>query len=75
MRGDRYQIFYSLDGSSVLHDTVDDWGRAKEIRGTLFDSNRKIRAVWIMRTNPALELRPEKFGFTLRRTRHEMART
>lgn len=71
MRGDKYQIFYTSDGSSVLHATVDDWGRAKEIRGSLFDGNRRIRAAWIMRTNPSLGLRTEKYGFTLRRTRHE----
>lgn len=73
MRGDKYQIFYSADGDSVLHETVDDWGRAKEIRGNLFDQNRRYRAVWIMKTNPKLNLRPEKWGFTLRRTRHEVA--
>lgn len=70
MRGDKYQIFYSTDGNSVLHETVDDWGRAKEIRGTVFDGDPKIRAVWIMRNNPSMNLAPEKFGFTLRRTRH-----
>lgn len=71
MIGDKYQIFYSVNGNSVLHETVDDWWRAKETRGSLFDSDTKIRAVWIMRSNPSLDLRPEKFGFTLRRTRHE----
>lgn len=75
--GDQYQIFYSesgRNGNSVLHATVDDWGRAKEIRGSLFDQNRKYRAVWVMRVNPALGLRPEKWGFTLRRPKHEVTR-
>jgi len=72
MHGDHYQVFYSVDGNSMLHATVNDWGRAKEIRGSLFDQNRSYRAVWIMRINPSLGLRPEKWGFTLRRTRHEV---
>lgn len=71
MRGDKYQIFYSEGSNSVLHETVDSWGRAKEIRGNLFDQNRSYRAVWVMRINPAMNLRPEKWGFTLRRNRYE----
>jgi hypothetical protein len=71
VKGDKYQVFYSVGGNSVLHETVDDWGRAKELRGNLFDQNRSYRAVWIMRNNPSLNLRPEKFGFTLRRPEHD----
>lgn len=72
MRGDKYQIFYSESGNSMLHETVDDWSRAKDIRDNLFRENRRARAVWIMRTNPAMGLRTDKWGFTLRRTRHEV---
>ena len=73
MTGDKYQIFYNDGRNSTLHETVDTWKRAKEIRGSLFDQNRSYRAVWVMRINPGLNLRPEHWGFTLRRTKHEVA--
>lgn len=72
MGGDKYQIFYSESGNSVLHETVDDWKRAKEIRSNLFNQNPSYRAVWIMRGNPSLEVAPRRYGCTLRRTRREV---
>ena len=71
MTGDKYQIFYSESGNSVLYETVDSWSRAKEIRDSLFDQNKSYRAVWIMRINPSMGLMQEKFGYTLRRRADE----
>lgn len=71
MLGDKYQIFYSLDGHSVLHETADTWPRAKDVRNEVFHGNGKIRAAWIMRSNPSLDLPPRRYGNTMRRTRKE----
>lgn len=72
MIGDKYQVFYHIHGRTEPHgDPVDTWTEAKEARNTLFFGNGKLRAVWIMRSNPSLGLRPEHYGNTLRRTKYE----
>lgn len=74
MTGDKYQVFISEDGHTApFHTPVDSWREAKQLRAAAFSSHHKARAVWVMRNNPSLDLRPEKCGFVLRRTRHEVA--
>lgn len=74
MIGDKYQVFYHLDGETVPHGSpVDSWRVAKETRANVFHQNKRVRAVWVMRSNPSLNLQPELRGYTLRRTRHEVA--
>lgn len=70
MIGDKYQVFYSVGGGTVPYDIFDTWRAAKEARNDLFYFRTEIRAVWIMRRNPSLDLRPELYGNTMRRTKH-----
>lgn len=65
MLGDRYQVFVSIDGQTVPCGIFDDWKSAKTMRGNEF-TFRKAQAAWVMRSNPSLELRQEKIGYTLR---------
>jgi hypothetical protein len=74
MTGDKYQVFYSTGGGTILHGTYDTWPAAREARNELFNSRTNIRACWMMRTNPSLGLQPDKYGTTLRRTKHEATR-
>lgn len=71
MTGDQYQIFYSLDGHTVLHDTVTFSSEAKAVRNAVFTDQRRCRAAWIMCINSSLQLQPRRWGVTLRRTRKE----
>ena len=73
MSGDMYQVFTADARNSTLHATYGTWAEAKEKRNELFFADRKLRAAWVMRINPSMDLRPERWGFTMRRTRHEAA--
>lgn len=74
MTGDKYQVFYHLDGGTFPHgDPVDSWQAAKALRGNIFDQNHRVRASWIMRSNPSLGLRTDRYGHTLQRTKYETA--
>jgi len=69
MLGDKYRIFYHKDGHTISYgDPVDTWKQAKALRGRAFDGIKTAKAVWIMRYNPSLDLKCEKFGFTLSRS-------
>lgn len=71
MHGDKYQVFTATGRHSALHATFDTWATAKETRNELFFGNGQLRSAWVMRVNPELNLRPELWGHTLRRTKHE----
>lgn len=71
--GDKFTVFYHLDGCTLqCGEPVDTWQQAKANRGNAF-SKRRVRAAWIMRENPSLGARPERYGFTLRRSKYETA--
>lgn len=73
MTGDKYRVFYHLDGETVpLGEPVDTWKQAKAMRGNIFDQNKRVRAAWIMRSNPSIGLRQDHYGATLRRTKHDV---
>lgn len=73
MIGDQYQVFYHLDGKTYCQGMpLDTWKEAKALRGNVFDQNPRVRAAWVMRSNPSLELRQDRYGHTLRRTKHEI---
>jgi hypothetical protein len=71
--GDKYHVFSSSGGGTIPHGVFDTWAEAKAARNEIFYSQTNTRAAWIMRRNPSLDLRPELYGFTLRRTKHEVA--
>lgn len=71
MIGDKYQVFYTEGSGTVTHAVFDTWREAKDVRNELFYSRMNIRAAWIMRHNPSLDLRPTRYGHTMRRTKHE----
>ena len=73
MIGDRYQVFTADARNSTLRATCDTWAEAKEKRNELFYADKKLRAAWVMRINPSMDLRPERWGFTMRRNKHEVA--
>lgn len=74
MFGDQYQAFYHLDGHTVQHgETTNNWKRAVELRDEAFEQNPRVRSAWIMRTNPSTDLRPDKRGYSLQRSKHEIA--
>jgi hypothetical protein len=75
MTGDKYQVFYCIAGRTIPHPLGpwDSWAEAKIMRNSSFFDFPEVQACWIMRTNPGLDLAPEKYGETLRRNRHEIA--
>jgi hypothetical protein len=54
-----------------MHAEYDTWPAAREARNALFSSRTDVRACWMMRVNPSMGLQPDKYGATLRRTKHE----
>lgn len=79
MNGDIYQVHVNRFGSSDTHESelgrFDTWAAAKDERDRIFmtfvDS---VRAVWIMRTNPGLNLVPERRGYIMRRHKPQSER-
>lgn len=69
MIGDKYQVFYHENGMVPYGSPVDNWETAKALR---WNANPKTRVVWVMRSNPSLNLRPGRYGYALRRTKHEI---
>lgn len=74
MNGDQYQVLTSYGAGTQLHGTYDTWAAAKEARNELFFGDGAMRAAWVMRINPGLNLRPAAYGHCLRRTKHEAKR-
>lgn len=69
--GDRYRVFYcavEAPNSTVPAGTFYSWAEAKRERNGIFGSGAAV-AVWIMRDNPSLGSRPEKFGAKMERTK------
>jgi hypothetical protein len=64
--GDKYRVFHSEGGGTIPDGVKDSWHAAKELRNEVF-CREEVRAVWIMRDNPSLGIRPELYGQTLRR--------
>jgi hypothetical protein len=77
MTGDKFQVFYHIAGNTIPHPLGpwDTWRDAKAMRNSSFFDFPEVRAAWIMRTNPSLDLRPEKYGETLRRNKHEIGKS
>lgn len=46
--------------------------KVKEKRNELFFCDGQLRSTWIMRNNEGMGLRTERYGHTLRRTKHEV---
>lgn len=69
MTGDKFQVFYCIAGRTIPHPLGpwDSWAAAKIMRNSSFFDFPEVQACWIMRTNPGLDLVPEKYGETLRR--------
>lgn len=72
MTGDKYQVFTATERRSGLVATYDTWSEAKEKRNELFFGDGQLRSAWIMRNNEGMGLRTERYGHTLRRTKHEV---
>lgn len=72
MIGDVFCVHYNKFGSSDTHESelgrFDTWQEAKAERNRIYTTFSKyVRAVWIMRINPGLDLQPERYGHTMRR--------
>lgn len=70
MIGDKYQVFYCIAGRTVSHPSGpwDAWQDAKAERNHVFYVYPGVEACWIMRSNPSLGLRQEKYGNVMRNT-------
>jgi hypothetical protein len=74
MTGDIYEVHYNKFGGSETYESelgrFDTWKAAKAERGRIFMVfGGYVRSAWIMRTNPSLDLQPERYGYVLRRDR------
>ena len=70
MLGDRYHVFTSTGCYTTPVAVFDTWQAAKEVRNEAFFRNADVQSAWIMRSNPKLNLRPDKYGNTLRKEKH-----
>lgn len=70
--GYKFQVFYCIDGEgqTIPHPLGpwDEWQDAKLMRNDSFFSFPNVKACWIMRSNPSLDVAQHKYGETLRRT-------
>lgn len=70
MIGDRYSVFYQLRSApaeTVPAGVHDVWKLAKAERDRIFNEDQNVTRAWIIRSNPSLNLRTDKRGFTMER--------
>ena len=70
MLGDKYQVFTSTGNYTHPEGTFDTWREAKEVRNDRFFHDEQVQSAWIMRCNPSMNLRQDKYGYTLRKEKH-----
>jgi hypothetical protein len=74
MNGDIYEVHYNKFGDSETHESelgrFDTWKEAKAERNRIFITfANSVRAAWVMRTNPGLNLQQHRAGNTMRRVK------
>lgn len=67
MLGDKYQVFTSTSNHTYPDGIFDTWREAKEARNDKFFNDDSVQSAWIMRSNPGLNLRQDKYGATMRK--------
>jgi hypothetical protein len=69
MVGDKYHVFTSVNNFTYPDGVFDSWREAKEARNAAFFASESVKSAWIMRSNPSLNLRQDKYGHTMRKER------
>jgi hypothetical protein len=72
--GDKYSVFYTYGRETLNGAVFDSWREAKAERNNLFNSDKTVRAVWIMKSNPSQDTIANLYGSPLRRTKYETTR-
>lgn len=80
MTGDVYEVHYNTFANPQATceselGRFDSWQKAKEERNRIFMTfPESVRAAWVMRTNPGMNLQPERYGHTMRRDKPQTER-